>query len=223
MLRDNLARVQDRIEEAAKRSGRGSKDVTLVAVTKKVTQDKILEAIALGVRHIGESYVQEAVDKAAAVKIQGVLWHMIGHLQSNKAAKAAEIFDVIQSADSFKLLGALDRKAGEAGKKLSCYLELKLSDEPNKTGLSEGELEETLFRAKELKRIQIGGIMMMAPFFADPQSARPYFKRAKTIFDRLFFDKGAQLSMGMSGDFEVAVEEGSTLVRIGQALFGERA
>ena len=226
MVRANLEAVQERIGRACRRSGREPKDITLVAVTKKVSQERIIEALSCGVRQFGESYVQEARLKIAGLvpKVEAC-WHMIGRLQSNKIGRAVEIFDVIQSVDSFKLFRAIDLRAFERGKVQKCFVEVKLSLEAAKTGLSETELQDFFKLAKDFKNVRIGGIMMMSPYFDSPESARPYFARGRKIFERLFLDKSGspELSMGMSGDFEVAIEEGSTMVRIGRAIFGARA
>ncbi len=220
MIRANLETVSEAMERAAKRSGRQIKDIALVAVTKKVPQERILEAVACGMSSFAESYVQEAAVKVPPLKaLTKAVWHMIGHLQTNKAAKAVELFDVIQSVDSLKLLGVIDRKAGELGKVQTCFIEIKVSEEVSKSGLPESELHKFCEAAARLKNVKLGGIMTMAPYFDSPEAARPYFRKAKNIFDRLGLE---HLSMGMSGDFEVAIEEGTTMVRIGSAIFGER-
>ncbi len=220
MIQANLAAVQKSIERAALRAGRNPKEITLVAVTKKVSAERIAEALSCGVRDIAESYVQEALLKVPQVRAKSsAQCHMIGHLQTNKVGKAVEIFDVIQSVDSLKLLGFINRKAAELGKIQKCFVEIKVSGENTKTGLPEADLDKFLEEADKYKSVQIGGIMTMAPFFDSQEDARPYFKKARKIFEKLGLE---HLSMGMSGDYEVAVEEGSTMVRIGRAIFGER-
>ena len=229
MLRENLEKVRERMSGACLRSGRKFEDVVLVAVTKTVPAVSVLEAASIGIKHIGESRVQEAQEKFADIRPTPLAWHMIGHLQTNKVNRAVELFDWIQSVDSVKLLEALDRGAGRLGKVQKCLAEVKLSDEPAKTGLPESELEGFFESAQGCKNIQIGGIMMIAPFFNSMRDSRPFFSRARKIFERWFLEKSgmvsagpAVLSMGMSADFEIAIEEGSTMVRIGSAIFGER-
>ena len=217
--------VRERIRWASERSGRSEKDITLIAISKKVQQVDILEAVSFGLHHFGESYVQEAWEKIEAIKGQAATWHMIGHLQTNKAARAVQLFDVIQSVDSLKLLGSMDRAAGDLKKIQECFIELKVSEEPTKGGLSETEIESFLDKTRELKNIRIAGLMTIAPLFDSSKDARPYFKKARKIFEKLFVDKmepKPELSMGMSSDFETAIEEGSTMVRVGQAIFGPR-
>ena len=231
MLRENLERVRERMEEARERSGRKAEDIALVLVTKTIPKEAVLEAVSLGIKDIGESRVQEAEAKIGEIGHAAPLaWHMIGHLQTNKVSRAVEIFDLIQSVDSKKILQAIDRQAGQIGKVQKCLVEIKLADDPAKTGLGEDELEDFCRASKSHKNIEIGGIMMIAPFFNTEENPRPYFARARKIFERLFLEKsgpwsgrpGAVLSMGMSGDFEAAIEEGSTMVRIGSAIFGVR-
>ena len=216
MIRANLAAVQEKIARAAQHSGREPKDITLVAVTKKVSAERVLEAVSAGAGHLGESYVQEAQEKIGSIKGAQVRWHMIGSLQSNKAARAVEIFNVIQSVDSLKLLRFIDRKAGELKKIQDCFVEINLAGEKTKGGLAEADIDKFFEASKEFKNVKIGGIMTMAPFFDSQDKARPYFARARKIFEK---HKLPELSMGMSGDFEAAIEEGSTMVRIGQANF----
>ncbi len=213
MIRANLAAVQEKIARAAQRSGREPKDITLVAVTKKVSPERVLEAVSAGAGHLGESYVQEAQEKIGGMKGRAdAKLHMIGRLQSNKAARAVEIFDVIQSVDSLKLLRFIDRKAGELKKVQECFVEINIAGEKTKGGLAEADIDNFLEEAEQFKNVKIGGIMTMAP--------RVYFAKARTVLEKY---KLLELSMGMSGDFEAAIEEGSTMVRIGKAIFGGRA
>ena len=226
MIRANLEAVRERIHLACRRSGRDAKDITLIGVSKKVPQESILEAVSCGLDRFGESYVQEAREKIKGLAGRVAAWHMIGRLQTNKANRAVEIFDAIQSVDSPGLLGAIDRKAAELKKIQECFIEIKVSEEHTKGGLAETEIESFLKKAGEFKNIRIGGIMTMAPFFDSPEGSRPYFRKARKIFEKWFIDKAGakpELSMGMSGDFETAIEEGSTMVRIGRAIFGARA
>ncbi|OGR87557.1 MAG: YggS family pyridoxal phosphate enzyme [Elusimicrobia bacterium RIFCSPLOWO2_01_FULL_60_11] len=220
MIRANLEAVRERIQRACRRSGRDEKEITLIGVTKKVPRESILEALSCGLDCFGESYVQEARDKITGLKGRVSAWHMIGRLQSNKANRAVELFDVVQSVDSLKLLGAIDRKAAELRKIQDCFIEIKVSEEHSKGGLAETGIESFLKKTGEFKNIRLAGMMTMAPFFDSPEGARPYFKRARKIFEKSGL---SELSMGMSGDFEAAIEEGSTMVRVGRAIFGARA
>ena len=220
MISRNLAAVRARLEAACRKSGRSAGDITLIAVTKTVEAARILEALDGGATDIGESRVQEAQDKFQALAGRAVRRHFIGRLQRNKVNRAVEIFDCIQSADSLRLLEAIDRRAGELGKTQDCLVEVKISQEPTKSGLPPEELGALLERAKDLKNIRIPGLMCIPPFFEDPEGARPYFARARELAKRHF--QAPVLSMGMSHDFEIAVEEGSTMIRVGTAIFGER-
>lgn len=227
MICDNIKIILERIEKAKTRTGL-KKDVKLVAVTKTVSIDKIKEAIDSGIKDIGENRIQEAEKKfkefPETVKIKK---HLIGHLQTNKVKKAVELFDVIQSVDSVYLLEEINRQAEKIKKIQECFIEIKISEEETKYGLNPDELEAVLTKAKELKNIKISGLMTIAPYFENLELARPYFRRAKELFDRFYsqlstLNSQLFLSMGMTGDFEIAIEEGSNMVRIGTGIFGER-
>lgn len=223
---DNLASIKQRIAQAAARAGRDPGEVRIVGAAKGQTQDKILEAVAAGLTIIGHNYVQEAAStRDYGGKSQ---LHMIGRLQTNKAGKAAELFSVVQTVDSIKLADALDRRAGAAGRIIGVMIQVNLAREPQKSGVDEDEVERLAYAVRNMGNLRLEGLMTMPPFFDDPDSARPYFAGLRDLRDKLIH-RGAlaqemnELSMGMTGDFEVAVEEGATLIRVGTALFGPRA
>ncbi len=214
-IADNIARVRQQIAEAAARAGRSPEEVTLVAVTKKKPASAVLEALTAGVAAVGENYVQETEEKRAHVS--GGSWHLLGHLQSNKAKLAVSLFDLIQSIDSVKLAAALSRQA--EGKPQAILLQVHLGDEETKTGLPPAEALDAAAQIAALPNLALQGLMGIAPNGVDP---RPYFQELKRLFDQLPASNRQVLSMGMSGDFEAAVEEGATLVRVGTAIFGTR-
>lgn len=229
-FKDRLAVIEGRIGEACKRVGRARNDVKLMAVSKLHLASSIAEAVEAGVTLFGESRVQEFERKRPELaEIQGrVEVHLIGHLQSNKSAKAAEIFGGIDTLDSLRLAERLNDAAGKFGRKLPVLIELKLSDEAAKTGLDpEGpQLEPLLARLPYLPHLEMRGLMTVPPLDNNPETARNCFQRLRKLRDEMKERHPAlglsELSMGMSGDFEIAIEEGSTLVRIGTALFGAR-
>ncbi len=227
---DNLARVHERIAAAARAGGRSPTEVALMAVSKTFPAERIREAYQAGQRLFGENRVQEFAGKAEALRDrEDAEFHLIGHLQSNKAAKAAELFAAVDSVDSLRLAEKLDAAAEKHSKVLPVLLELNLGGEESKSGLAPDspELESLLQAAARLTHISIRGLMTIPPFTEDPESAHPYFRRLREIRDQIGRRKLAAismdvLSMGMSHDFEVAIQEGSTCVRIGTAIFGER-
>jgi len=231
-FKDRLAQIEARIEAACQRAGRARGDVRMMAVSKVHPVSAIAEAIAAGVTLFGENRVQEFQAKSvelAALGITGADFHLIGHLQSNKAAKAAELFSAIDTVDSLRLAEKLNESAVKFGSVLPILLEIKLSDEPSKDGLDPAgtELRQILDRLTDLHGLAMRGLMTIAPLDDDPKTARACFRTLRQLRDVLCaaypkLDWG-ELSMGMSGDFEIAIEEGSTLVRIGTALFGKRA
>jgi pyridoxal phosphate enzyme (YggS family) len=233
MLADNLRAVQDRIAAAAARAGRDPASIILVAVSKTHPLETLLEAYALGLRDFGENRVEEASEKLPAFKQARpdapVAFHMIGHLQSRKAEEAVALFDRIHSVDSVKLARRLDRFAAERDRRVPIMLEVNVSGEESKYGF-DGRQSEALLGAIEeisqLKHLQLDGLMTMAPIVPVPEQARPVFRALRELRDAIedhFPDlKLPHLSMGMTDDFEVAIEEGATLVRIGRAIFGER-
>lgn len=223
-LADRLAHVEKRIAAACARAGRPRDAVLLVAVSKTQPPEIVTEAAALGLRVFGENKVQEARAKIPACPSH-LSWHLIGHLQSNKAGWAAELFDVVHSVDSMKLVRALDKATEAAGRTLRILLEVNVSGEASKFGLKPEEVAAVLELANACPRLLVEGLMTMAPFAPDPEKARPHFRALRELRDRLARETGTPLdalSMGMSGDFEVAIEEGATMVRIGTLLFGER-
>ena len=215
-LKENLAAVRDRIARAAERARRDPASVTLLAVTKVFPATAIQDAYDLGLREFGENYVQEFESKAPQVaSLPGARFHLIGHLQSNKSRKAAELFHVIQTVDSAKLARRLD----ETGRALDVMLEVKLSEEDAKSGADPSEIPATLDAVRGCPNLRLLGLMTMPPWSDDPEASRPYFRRLRELAQQLGL---AQLSMGMSHDLETAIEEGATCVRVGTALFGKR-
>ena len=229
-IADNIARVKQRIFQAAARAGRNPDLVTLMAVSKVVEPERIHQAYEAGIRVLGENRVQEFADKASAVQdLTQAEWHLIGHLQSNKANKAAGLFHAIDSVDSLRLAQKLDQAAHQAGKILPILIEINVGGEENKSGIAPGsqELEELLNAASSLQSVQVQGLMTIPPYTEDPGGARPYFRKLRDLRDQIASRKLPRirmevLSMGMSHDFEIAIEEGSTCVRVGTAIFGER-
>jgi hypothetical protein len=225
-IADNLARIRERIEAAARRAGRDPGAVRLVAVSKTVGAEKIREAVEAGAHVLGENYLQEA-QKKIEVLGPGISWHFIGHLQKNKAKYAVRLFDLIHSVDSLALAEELDRAAEKNGRVQQILLQADLSGEATKFGAGEAEILQIAERIQGLKNVSVKGLMTMPPFSDDPEDSRPYFRKLRSLRDRLARMKipgisQEDLSMGMSGDFEVAIEEGATLVRIGTAVFGPR-
>jgi PLP dependent protein len=227
---ENIARVREQIAAAALRAARSPDSVTLMAVSKTFRAESIREAYAAGARMFGENRVQEFAGKFSAVReLPGARFHLIGHLQSNKAAKAAELFHAVDSVDSLKLAERLNVAAGTLGKKLSVLLEINVGGETAKSGISPDspEVMAILEAAPRLSNLEIRGLMTVPPFTENPEGARPFFRQLRELGDRLTQQNFpaatlAELSMGMSHDFAVAIEEGSTCVRVGTAIFGER-
>jgi pyridoxal phosphate enzyme (YggS family) len=229
-ISDNIAAVRERIERAAHGAGRVSEEIALMAVSKTQPAERIREAYLAGQRLFGENRVQEFVEKADSLPdLKDAEWHMIGHLQTNKAAKTAELFRAVDSVDSLKLAEKLDGAARGCGKTIAVLIEINVGGETAKSGVAPGsrELEELLIAAPRLKALVFRGLMTVPPFTDDPQNARPYFRKLRELRDAIAARKlpsvaMEQLSIGMSHDFEVAIEEGSTCVRLGTAIFGER-
>lgn len=216
-IENNFLEVKDRIFRACRRSFRDPADITLVAVTKSVPVEIIERALGLGITNIGENRVQEAEGKINKLsKFPGTTWHMIGHLQTNKVKQAVTLFSVIQSVDSIKLASILDNLAC----KLPVMLEVNVSGEVSKNGFSEDELKTDFETIKSMPNLKVTGLMTVAPLVSDAEEVRPVFRRLRKLRDSL----GLQhLSMGMTDDFEVAIEEGATIIRLGRAIFGERS
>jgi pyridoxal phosphate enzyme (YggS family) len=227
-LRERLANIQVRIANALVRAGRPVGDATLVAISKTHPAHAITEVVNSGATDLGENRVQEAEDKIIAVGRTRVRWHLVGHLQANKARRAVKLFDVIHSLDSIELARRLDRLCEEeCTKELSVLIQVDLGKEDTKSGVAEEEVIDLATEVGQLDRLKLSGLMTLPPFFDDPERARPYFKRLVEIRDELsangLFKHGrGELSMGMTHDFEVAIEEGATMVRIGTAIFGDR-
>lgn len=226
-IEENLQLVRWRIAEAARRSGRNPEDVRLVAVTKGVPVDEVVTAFRLGVGDFGENRVQEARDKFPQVQaLLGEAWkdlrlHMIGHLQRNKVGHAVKLFHMVHSVDSERLLMAIERKCGEIGRKMQVLLQVNVSGEPTKGGFKPEELASVLEKASGLSNVEVVGLMTIAPYTEHPEEVRPVFAKLREL-TALDPSRLRELSMGMSGDFEVAIEEGATMVRIGTAIFGPR-
>ncbi|MGA8438775.1 MAG: YggS family pyridoxal phosphate-dependent enzyme [Candidatus Sulfotelmatobacter sp.] len=229
-IAENIDHIHERITAAARRTGRSPDEITLMAVSKTQPPDGIREAYGAGLRVFGENRVQEFAGKMAALAdLEDAEWHMIGHLQTNKAAKTVELFGCVDSVDSLKLAEKLAAAARNLSKELEVLLEINVGGEAAKSGVSpdSGELEELLQAAPRLDALVFRGLMTVPPFPENPENARPYFRRLRELRDRIAARKLAavgmdQLSMGMSHDFEIAIEEGSTCVRIGTAIFGAR-
>jgi hypothetical protein len=229
-IAENLAAVSERIERAAGRAGRPPHEIALMVVSKTHSAGKIREAYDAGHRLFGENRVQEFSGKAASLsELREAEWHMIGHLQTNKATKTAELFRAVDSVDSLKLAEKLDAAARNLGKKLDVLIEINVGGEAAKSGVAPDsrELEALLLAAPRLEALVFRGLMTVPPFTEDPEGARPYFRKLRELREKIAprnlpaiaMD---QLSMGMSHDFEIAIEEGSTCVRVGTAIFGER-
>ncbi len=220
-----LEEIRSRIARASASAGRAPGDVTLLPVTKKHGPDVINEAAACGLAVFGENRVQEAKQKIPLCSSH-LEWHMIGHLQRNKVRDAVGLFSMIHSVDSLRLLQAINEAAGQAGVTMPVMIEVNLSGEGAKYGVADGDVEGLVVAGGSMMSVDIVGLMTMPPFVDDPDDARPYFSRLRGIRDKLKETAGVELrelSMGMSNDFEVAIEEGATLVRVGSALFGARA
>jgi PLP dependent protein len=225
-LAERLSAVRSRIAAAAGRAGRDPSAVLLVAVTKTIEPARVAEVVALGIRDLGENRVQEAAAKAAALGDPGLRWHLIGHLQTNKANRAAALFDVVHSVDSGRVAEVLSSRRPEDMAPLDVLVEVELTGITGHTGVAEAGVEEAARAVLAQPRLRLRGLMTMAPPVERPEQGRPTFARLRTLRDDLEQRLGAplpELSMGMSDDFEAAVEEGATIVRVGRALFGERA
>lgn len=221
-IAENLNYVREKVAQAAEKSGRKAEDVTLVVVTKTIDIPRIREAIAAGATDIGENYIQETDEKWTEIG-PIVRWHFIGHLQSNKAKQAVKMFSLIQSIDSLSLAQEIGKRALALGKTIDVLIEVNIAGEETKFGTKP---EEVLSLAEEIASVDgvnLQGLMGMAPFVADPEEARKYFARLRDIWNKLPKEQRRWLSMGMSHDFEVAIEEGSNMVRVGTAIFGPRA
>lgn len=216
MVKENIQRVLTQIEEAAKRSGRDKDAVKLIAVTKEASFEKMREAVEAGIIDVGENRVKDAVAKMELFDSHVLQWHMIGHLQSNKAKEAVKNFSVIHSVDSIKLAHVINKEADKNRKVQDILVEVNVSGEEGKFGIKPENLTNLLKEVKSFKHVKVLGLMTMAPFTDSPESVRPYFKKLKELAN---MHNLKELSMGMTQDFEVAVEEGATMVRVGSAIF----
>jgi len=229
-ITEDVAVVRERIARAVKRAGRRTEDIALMAVSKTNPPENIRAAYDAGLRLFGENRVQEFAGKAEALRdLHDAEWHMIGHLQTNKAARTAELFHAVDSVDSLKLAEKLDAAARNLGRKLNVLVEINVGGETAKSGVAPDsqDLEELLSAAPRLEALRFRGLMTVPPFADDPERARPYFRKLRELRDTIAARNLSavsmdQLSMGMSHDFETAIEEGSTCVRVGTAIFGER-
>ena len=220
--------VRRRIEAASERAQRSPGEITLLAVTKTCPAAALRQALSLGIHDLGENRIQEAEGKIAELGREAACWHLIGHLQANKVRRAVKLFDVIHTVDSAELATRLGRVCLEEGRAaLRVLIQVDLAGEETKSGVKESELETLAAAIASGERLQLTGLMTVPPFFLEPQAVRPYFQRLRGLRDSLrtkgyFDDRPGELSMGMSHDFEIAIEEGATIVRIGTAIFGER-
>src|ERR1700690_358019 len=229
-IANNLAQVRERIANAANRAGRRSEDIALMAVSKTFPAERVREAYDAGLRLFGENRVQEFAEKIDPLRdLHGTEWHLIGHLQTNKAAKAVELFAAVDSVDSLRVAQKLSASAQQLGKKFNVLIEINVGGEAAKNGIlpESRELDELLLAAPQLTHLEFRGLMTIPPFTDDPRQARPYFRKLRELRDQVASRRLPQismnaLSMGMSHDFEVAIEEGSTCVRVGTAIFGQR-
>ena len=227
-LAENIREIRERIGRAAISCGRASNEILLLAISKTFSAERILEALGSEQRHFGENKVQEAEPKVRYFQDRKDLeWHLVGHLQSNKAQRACELFHVIHSVDSTRLAEKLSLAAVELGKTVSVLVQVNLGHEETKSGVRREQVYELVERIVRLPGLQMNGLMIIPPFFADPNQARPFFSELRELRDRLESDEPGcmgqrHLSMGMSHDFEVAIAEGATIVRIGTAIFGPR-
>ncbi len=224
---ENIEGVQQRILDACRRADRAPEDVRLIAVSKTMPGEFIRQAYAAGLREFGENRVQEAAAKRQELADLNVVWHLIGHLQSNKAKLACQLFDWIQSVDSLHIAERIDYSAVAGGRKLPVLIEVHLGEETSKFGVEEDELAQLAEQVGALPSLDLRGLMVLPPFFDDPEDVRPYFRRLRELAARIEARNlpgvsMRELSMGMSHDFEVAIEEGATIIRVGTAIFGER-
>jgi len=226
-LADNLAAVRRRMHAAAERAGRDAASITLIAVSKTFSADLVREAAHAGQREFGENRVQEGLEKSGALQDLALNWHLIGHLQSNKARRAAAAFAWIHSIDSIDLLRKVDLAAAESGIKPRVLIQVDLAHEATKFGADEARVSELVKAALDARAVDLRGLMIVPPIPDTPEASRPWFRRLRDVRDALVSlgtpaSRLAELSMGMSDDFEVAIEEGATMIRVGSAIFGPR-
>ena len=223
----NLTIIEKRIANAASKAGRNAQDIKLIAVSKTVDTERIKQAIEAGATILGENYIQEARNKIKEIG-QGARWDFIGHLQSNKAKYAVDLFEMIHSVDRLSLAQEINRVAEKKGKKVRILVQVNISGEETKSGINPQKVRTLIGEIASMRNLSLEGLMTMPPYFDDPENARPYFTALRELRATILKESTGdiilqELSMGMSGDFEVAIEEGSTMVRIGTAIFGERS
>jgi len=226
-IKDNLPRVEAAVAQAAARAGRRPGEVRLIAVSKTFDAATVQQAVDAGARDLGENRVQEAASKVGTVKADGLRWHLIGHLQANKARLAVRTFDVIHTLDSVELARRLDRISGEERRRLDVLVQVDLGHEASKTGADESEVPAIVEALDAAEHLSLKGLMTLPPLLEDVEQVRPFFRRLREICDRLNQHRRPErrlleLSMGMSHDFQAAIEEGATMVRVGTAIFGAR-
>ncbi len=226
MIEENLKQLKEKINSACQRVGRKTEEIVLVCVTKKVKIERIRELLDLGITDIGESYVQDALNKFKQLKKLGleahINWHMVGHLQKNKAKYAVRLFNLIHSVDSFNLAVEVDRCAQRIGKLVNILIQVNISGETSKFGISPEELRDLVNNISNLNSLRIKGLMTITPFSDNPEANRPFFRKLRLLKEKLNNPLLSTLSMGMTQDFEVAIEEGANMLRIGRAIFDER-
>jgi len=227
-IRDNLAVIQEKINSAAADCGRNPGEITLVGVSKKHPIEKMQQAIHAGLSDLGENYIQEAVDKIDAIGRPAACWHFIGHLQSNKARFAVPYFDLIHTVDKLKLAKEIDKQAKKIEKRQKILLQVNIAEEETKSGAGTEDVVALAQAVVQFENLELQGLMCMPPFFDDPEEARPYFRHLARIREQILAagvtsEAMGHLSMGMSHDFAVAIQEGATLVRVGTAIFGTRS
>jgi len=226
-MKMQIETIRERIRSAALAAGRETEAVRLVAVSKTVPADRVRAAVQAGIALLGENYIQEAREKIDALQDMEVSWHFIGHLQSNKAKYAVRLFDMIHSVDSFKLAQELDKQAAKKAKVQDILIQVNTGKEASKSGVYEEEALALVRQAGRMEHLSVKGLMTLPPYFNAPDKVRPYFRALRELRDRIQAEalpgvSMNELSMGMTGDFEAAIQEGATLVRIGTAIFGER-
>ena len=226
-IKENVVQVQEQIAAACRHGGRRWEDVKLVAISKTFPAESIRTAYEAGLRDFGENRVQEAHAKRPALSDLRITWHLVGHLQTNKAKAARELFHWVHSVDSFRLAGKLDQAAVSGGGRLPVLLEVNLGKEESKVGVGESEIFQLAEQVSRLGTLEVRGLMVIPPFLDDPEQVRPYFRRLRELAQEIDSKNIAnvsmqELSMGMSHDFGVAIEEGATLIRVGTAIFGVR-
>ena len=227
-IKENVAQVRQRIAAACQRSGREPDNVKLVAISKTFPPECIRAAYEAGLRDFGENRVQEAAAKRPTLADLGITWHLVGHLQTNKAKAARELFHCVHSVDSLRLAQKLDQAVPAGGGRLAVLLEVNLGEEASKAGVGESEIMQLAGQVSQLATLEVRGLMIIPPFFDDPEQVRPYFRRLRQLAQEIEVKNipnlsMQELSMGMSHDFEVAIEEGATMIRVGTAIFGLRS